>query len=304
VRRIRSWLLAGAVLAGTAGPPPAAASELKVVVTIKPLHALVTRVMQGAGTPELLVKGTASPHAFALKPSQMRLLNEADIFFRMSEAVEPFTAKVVRSLPAGVEVVTMQEAEGVKLLARRTGATFERHQHGEAVDGHAWLDPDNAVAMTARIARALSARAPALAPIFRANAAALARDIADLAADLERDLAGVAGRPYIVFHDAFQYLERRYGLAPVGSIHVSPDVPPSGKRLAELRRKLTSLGAICVFAEPQSDPRLLANLVEGTGARLGTLDAEGVGLEPGPDLYFTLMRRLAGELKGCLAPPA
>lgn len=297
--------------------------EPKVVVTIKPLHALVQQVMAGVGTPELLVKGAASPHTYAMKPSEARTLNATSVFFRMSQSVEPFTAKIVRSLPKTVEVVTLQEAPGMKLLARRTGTTFEEHAHGkgdghghshghshskptksEAIDGHAWLDPDNAKAMVARIEQTLSARYPAHAAAFKGNAALLTQKLDALAGELGRELAPVAAKPYIVFHDAFQYLEQRYGLSAVGSISISPDVPPSAKRLTDLRRKITALGAMCVFAEPQLDTRLVDNLIEGTKARMGTLDAEGLGLEPGPDLYFALMRKLATDLKACLVPPA
>jgi len=245
------------------------------------------------------------------------MLHAADIFVRMSETVEPFTARLVRSLPKKVEVVTLQEAPRLKLLSRRTHATFERHGHGSdghkdhgdgrgdaAVDGHAWLDPDNAAAMVDRIAQALSAKDPANAAAFKANAEALKAKLGALGDELGRDLEPIASRPYIVFHDAYQYLERRYGLNVVGSISISPEVPASGRRLTELRRKIDELGAICVFAEPYIDVRLVENLIEGTSARSGTLDPEGGRLEPGPDLYFTLMRRLAGDLKGCLSPPA
>jgi len=319
--RTTRWLIA--VLTGglwafaVAGP---AAAQTKVVVTIKPLHALVASVMSGVGTPDLLVKGAASPHTYAMKPSDAKALNAADLFFRMSESVEPFTIKVVRALPRRVEVVTLQGAPGMKLLPRRTGNTFEghvhevgkggpdKHDHGhdkvDAPDGHAWLDPDNAGAMVARIEQALSAKYPASASTFKANAQKLSADLAGLASELEGKLKPIAGKPYIVFHDAFQYLEARYDLSAVGSISISPDVPPSAKRLSELRKKVVALGAVCVFAEPQFDTRLVQNLVEGTSARTGTLDAEGLGLEPGPDLYFALMRRLADDLKGCLAPQA
>ena len=158
--------------------------------------------------------------------------------------------------------------------------------------------------MVDRIEQALSAKDPAHAAVFKANAKALKAKLEALAAELDRDLAPIASRPYIVFHDAYQYLESRYGLNVVGSISVSPEVPASGKRLTELRRKIDELGAVCVFAEPHFDTRLIDNLIEGTAARSGTLDPEGGRLEPGPDLYFTLMRRLAGDLKGCLSPPA
>ena len=317
MRAARAFVMSSSVCAGLGAASPSMA-EPKVVVTIKPLHALVAQVMSGAGRPELLIHGSASPHTYVLRPSQVRLLHEADIFVRMSEAVEPFTARLVRSLPRSVEVVTLQEAPRLKLLARRTQATFEPHSHApsshrdhshtaspaDPVDGHAWLDPGNAIAMVDRIAQALSGRDPANAATFTANAEALKAQLEALAQELDRDLKPVASRPYIVFHDAYQYLERRYGLNVVGSISMSPEVPVSGKRLTELRRKIAQLGAVCVFAEPQVDMRLVQNLIEGTSARSGTLDPEGGALEPGPDLYFKLMRRLAGDLKDCLTPPA
>ena len=305
-------LLAGGLLAWSAAP---AAAELKVVVTIKPLHALVAQVMTGAGSPELLVGGASSAHTYALKPSDASKLSRADIFFRMSESMEPFTAKVARSLPKTVQVVTLQETKGLKLLPRRTGATFEDHDHDHdhaaghdhshtVTDGHAWLDPGNAKIMVDRIAQALSAKEPASATVFRSNADALKGKLDDLAAELARELKPLADKPYIVFHDALQYFDRRYRLRVVGSISVSPEVPPSAKRLSALRKKITSLGAVCVFAEPQFDTRLVNNLVEGTHARTGTIDPEGAKIEPGPDLYFTLLRNLTQDLKSCLAPPA
>jgi zinc transport system substrate-binding protein len=311
--------LAASLLALSLGSTGAQAAEPKVVVTIKPLHALVAQVMAGVGSPELLVKGAASPHSYALKPSEARALNNADLVFRMSETVEGFMVKVARSLPQRVELVTLQDAPGMKLLALRAGATFEPHAHGkgsehghrhakpakgEAVDGHAWLDPDNAKIMTDRIRQVLAAKYPEHAAVFKANAAALEARLDALAAELEGDLAPIADKPYIVFHDAFQYLERRFGLNVVGSISISPDVPPSARRLTELRRKIQSLGAVCVFAEPAFDRRLVDSLMEGTSARTGTLDAEGGSLDPGPDLYFMLMRKLAGALKGCLSAAA
>jgi zinc transport system substrate-binding protein len=311
-------------LAATFGCTPAAAAELKVVVTIKPLHALVAQVMAGVGDPDLIVKGAASPHAYSVKPSEARALHNADVFVRMSEAVEPFTAKLVTALPERVTVMSLQDTPGMHLLAQRATATFQRHpdgqgrshrhvratghEHGhsdsDGIDGHAWLDPQNAKAMVEHIARTLAAKDPANAARYRANAETVKTRLNALADELEADLKPVVDKPYIVFHDAFQYLERRYGLNVVGSISVNPDVPPSGKRLVDLRRKVRALEAVCVFAEPQVDARLVANLVEGTQARTGILDPEGGGLDAGPDLYFTLMRNLAAALRSCLVSPA
>lgn len=313
-RRIAAALLAGSLVTWTGISP--AAADLNVVVTIKPLHALVSQVMTGAGTPELLVQGAASPHTYAFKPSDASKLNRADVFFRMSDAMEPFTAKVAKSLPKRVQVITLQNSRGLKLYQRRSGATFDdNHDHSDggggdhdhdhdATDGHSWLDPVNAKVLADRIAQVLSAKEPANAARFTANAVSLKTKLDELSAELARDLAPVAGKPYIVFHDALQYFERRYKLRVVGSISISPDIPASAKRISTLRKKIASLGAVCVFAEPQFDTRLVDNLIEGTRARTGTIDPEGIKIEAGPELYFALLRNLMRDLKSCLAPPA
>lgn len=329
-RFVAALVMAAGLLA--AGAAPGAAAELKVAATIKPIHALVAEVMQGVGTPSLLVQGAASPHTYALKPSDARALNHADVFFRVSETVEPFTRKIVTALPEGVRVVTLAEAPGVEQLAVRTGETFEdhadghgdahdhEHDHGHghdhapgdadhghapagaARDGHVWLDPENARRMLAEIARVLSEAAPAHADTFRANAARADAALVALQAEIARDLAPLKGRPYVVFHDAYQYFERRFGLAPVGSITISPEAQPSARRLTEIRKKLAQLSAGCVFSEPQFKPNLVAAVIEGTGARAGTLDPEGALLEPGPGAYAALLRNLAAGLTACLSP--
>jgi zinc transport system substrate-binding protein len=298
-----------ACVAALAATMPGEAA-VRVVVTIKPLHALVVRVMAGAGSPTLLIHGPQSPHTYALKPSDAKALSTADVFFRMSEAVEPFTVKLVGTLPKSVDVITLQDAPGVKLLRARTkvgepamrGFGYEPADvAGAAVDGHAWLDPDNAQAMVAHIEGALSAHDPAGAPTYAANARALKAELAALAQELEERLRPAADKGYIVYHDALQYFERRFGLSPVGSISIRPDVPPSAKHLAALRSKIRADRIACVFTEPQDNRRLVHTVVEGSDAQIATLDPEALLLEPGPDLYFALMRKLATELTRCLA---
>lgn len=301
-------VIGGLLSLAATGP---ASAQVNVVVTIKPLHSLVAQVMEGAGKPDLLVGGASSPHTYALKPSDASKLNQSDVFFRMSAAMEPFTAKIVKSLPKRVQVVTLQDTKGLTLLPRRTGAAFDEHDHGhghnhghkhdgDAMDGHAWLDPANAKLMADRVAEVLAAKQPSKADLFRSNAVALKSKLDALDSELAGKLASVAGKPYIVFHDALQYFERRYKLSAVGAISVNPEVAPSAKRLTALRKRVASLGATCVFAEPQFDARLVSNLVEGTQARTGTIDPEGGRLDAGPEHYFGLLRGLARDIQACL----
>jgi zinc transport system substrate-binding protein len=174
--------------------------------------------------------------------------------------------------------------------------------HETAKDSHLWLDPDNAKVIGNYLADVLSARYPQYADRFKANAERLSSEIDALTGELETATQLLRDRPFVVFHDAYQYFDARFRLDAVGSITVSPEVQPSAKRLTELRRKIRSLEAVCVFAEPYFQPRLVAAVIEDTDARAGTLDPEGLSLEPGPQLYFQLMRNLAAGLKSCLAP--
>ena len=306
-------------------PTRLAANDLDVVVTIKPIHALVAAVMAGVGQPRLLIEGAGSPHTFTLKPSDAKALNAARVVFRVSESLEPFTARLVRSLPKTVQLVTLEATPGLTLLDLRTGAAFETHAHstkggahahgpshahtpaGDAKggrDGHIWLDPDNAKVITRHVAETLAAVAPGHAERFRTNARALEGKLDALAPDIERQLAPIAAKPYVVFHDAYQYFEHRFGLAAVGSVTVSPDVSPSVKRLADLRGKIRQSGAICVFSEPQFEPRIVESVVEGTTVRRGVLDPLGAAIPAGPDHYFELLRNLAASLVSCLDKPA
>ena len=173
------------------------------------------------------------------------------------------------------------------------------HHHG-AIDMHMWLDPANARAWTAAIADALIAADPANAAAYAANADALAARLDDLTAELDAGLAPVRDRPFVVFHDAYQYLENRFGLTVAGSITVGPDIQPGADRVAEIQRRVRDLGVACIFSEPQFAPRFIDVIAEGTEVGTGVLDPLGTDLEDGPDLYFELMRRNAEALVDCL----
>lgn len=294
---------------------PARAGEPNVTVTLKPVHALVARVMTGVGTPHLIVDGAASPHTFTLKPSSAAAISNADVFIRVSGDLEPFTRKVVEALPDTVKLVSLAEAPGVTLLNQRRGGTFEQHDHHDAgpdehdeaedasgvKDGHIWLDPENAKAILVHAGKVLSEKYPDHAQVFEGNVAAAAAEIDAMSRDIDGQLAAYKTKPFIVFHDATQYFERRFGLAAAGSITVTPDVQPSAKRLTAIRAKIASLGAVCVFAEPGFQPALVAAVTDGSKARSGTLDPEGLTLQAGPQLYFELMRGMAAGIKACLA---
>ncbi len=282
----------------------------RVVATIKPIHSLVAAVMGDLGTPALIVKGGASPHAYSLKPSDAEALEAADLVFWTGHGLELFLGEALQTLAVEAEVVELAETTGLELLPVREGGAFEPHEdegevrdatpgHDEA-DMHFWLDPSNAAKLTAAIAETLAAADPEHAEAYRANARAFNGDLAALAAELEAALAGVKDRPFIVFHDAYQYFEQRFGLNVAGSITVTPDSMPGARRVGELRGRIKESGAGCVFAEPQFEPAIVSAIIEGTGAGAGVLDPEGAILPEGPGLYRQLLQNLAAGLNACL----
>ena len=334
-----------------------AKADVKVVASIKPVHSLVAAVMQGIDTPYLLVDGAGSPHTYALKPSQARQLQDADLVFWMSHDLEAFLEKPIESIATNATSVQLMESHGLTKLNFREGGAFASHDHDDhddhddkdrddhddhddhddkdhddhddhghddhghddhghddkdhddkdhddkdhdGVDPHVWLDPANAKAMIHEIEEALVAADPAHADAYEANTEALMLKIDSLVAEVDAELEPVKGRGYVVFHDAYQYFEARFGVSAIGSITVSPEVLPGAERVSELQEKVRDLDAACVFSEPQFKPKLVATVTENTNAGTGVLDPLGATIENGPELYFTLIRNMANSLKECL----
>jgi zinc transport system substrate-binding protein len=320
---------------------PVFAEAPNVVVSIKPVHSLVASIMQGVGEPSLIVEGGASPHTYTMKPSNAAALQAAKVVFWVGPGLEAFLDKPLDTLGTGAQVVELGEAPGLAKLKFREGGAFEGHDHGEEGHGeeagheghedhgdahageaegaehadkhddhdhaegefdmHMWLDPMNAKAMATEIEKTLAAADPANAAAYKANLEKFNARIDALDKSLAETVAAVKDKPFVVFHDAYQYFENRYQVRVAGSITVSPEVLPGAERLSEIRAKIKELGATCVFAEPQFEPKLVSVVIEGTPAKSGTLDPEAGTVEAGPDLYFQMMENIGASLKECLS---
>jgi zinc transport system substrate-binding protein len=309
--RALGLLAACGALATLAAAPRDGAAAPSVVVTVGPVHSLAAGVAQGVAAPRLLLDAGISPHAYVLRPSDARALQDADLVVWVGPELERFLVRSLAAPAPGRRILELASAPGVRVLPARDAGRFDtsgsdahqghEHDHGRHGDPHLWLDPVNAAAIVRAVRDQLTALDPDNAPRYRANAAAVGTRIAALDRELAARLAAVRERPYLVFHDAYQGFERHYGLHPLGAVTVSPGRPPGAARLRALRAAITESGARCVFREPQFEPRLARTVAEGTGARLAVLDPLGADVEPGPEAWFTVMRRLADALLACLA---
>lgn len=310
----------------------AALAAPKVVVSIAPLHSLAAGVMAGVAEPQLLIAANASPHAYALRPSDARALNQANLVLWVGEGLESTMTQPLASLSGKAHIIELAEAEGMWLLPGRKGGEWEGHaqaetshhdehkhehkhdhkdahrqedqhdhQHGD-IDSHLWLAPRNARRIVELLRDALLELDPVNAARYQHNAEEVLREIDALEQRLREQLAPVSNRPYIVFHDAYQYFEQSFGLHAAGAITISPERAPGAKRITEIRRVITEREAVCVFSEPQFRPAMVSVVLEGSAARQGELDPLGSTLTPSAQQWFGLMQKMADDLHACLNP--
>jgi len=289
------WLLAAT---------PAFAAP-RVVASLKPLADLAAGVLGDPDQVGLLLPGGASPHSFSLRPSQMRTLARADLVIWVGPVLESFLVRHLASLPPE-RLLTFSALPGVRLLpARRAGAWQPKvpaEDDSGPFDPHLWLDPDNARLLVRKLAERLAAIDPAHGAGYRQRAERLDSRIAALRRRLDRQLAAVRNRPYLVFHDAYRYFEQAFDLEPLGALAIHPDRPPGARRLGQLRDLLRRSGAVCVFSEPQFEPKLLQALTGGLAVRHGQLDPLGVDRPVDGASYLALLAGLGDSLTTCLSP--
>lgn len=288
---------------------PVRAEVPRVVADIAPVHALVAQVMQGLGTPDLILRPGISPHGYAMRPSQARALQNADLVVWIGPQLTPWLAKPMASLAPQAAKLTLLEAEATHRLVFR-GADEHDHGHDEGhddgeggpepVDPHAWLDPENGRIWLGLIADRLALADPDNAALYHANAQAGQAELTGLQSELVAVLAPVQDRAFVTFHDAYQYFETRFGLHFAGAVTLSDAADPSPAQLARLRDTLVEKGITCAFSEPQFDPALLA-AIGGEGLTILSLDPMGSTLEPGAGFYSDLLRNMAGTFASCSA---
>ena len=289
-------------------------AEIKVVASIKPIHSLASYLMDGVKKPDLIVDGYASPHGFAMKPSHAKMLQEADIIFWVGEDIENFLVKPLGSIAKKAEKIELMEIRGLNKLKFRERNVFEGHDdhghkedehddhgheghaHGE-FDPHIWLDPLNAKKILKEMAKHLIENDQANESIYKENLKKANKDLDKLVKQVKSELN--KDFKSIVFHDAYQYFEKRFKVNVLGAFTVNTDVLPGAEQLSEIREIIEHEKVTCVFSEPQFNPNIINAVAKDTNIKTGVLDPLGATLNPGKNLYFDLISNMAQSFKGC-----
>ena len=309
-------------------------ADVKVVTSIKPLHSLASYLMDGVGKPDLIVDGYASPHGFSMKPSHAKMLQNADLIFWVGEGMENFLEKPLNSIAKKAEKIELMETKGLQVLKFRERNIFDEHDHDDhddhakkeddhddhdhddhakkeehddhddheghnhgEYDAHIWLDPINAKVILFEMSKHLIELDAKNESVYRDNLSKAYNEIDKLTKDVTAELdQSVAS---IVFHDAYQYFEKRFNVNILGAFTVNTDVMPGAEQLAEIREIIEHDKVSCVFSEPQFNPDIIKAVAKDMNIKTGIIDPLGATLDSGKDLYFKLIRNMSASFKGC-----
>ena len=302
-----------------------AKADIKVVTTIKPLHSLISSVMEGVGEPSLIIEGTSNPHTFVFKPSHAQMLEEADIVFWIGEDLEAFMEKPLDSLAGNATKISFMELSSIEKLKFREENIFDDHDdhghddhghddhdghedeheghddhdghhHGE-FDAHIWLDPSNAIEMVLEISHELSEIDPDNAAKYEQNANKAIASLNNLINEINSSIPKDAS--YVVFHDAYQYFENRFGISSAGALTLNPDVLPGAKQIDAIQDLIQDENIKCIFSEPQYNPKIIETLAADMKISTGIMDPLGAFIDQGPEMYQKLILDIANSLKDC-----
>ena len=304
-------------------------TDIKVVTTIKPLHSLISRIMETRGEPQLIIEGTNNPHTFVFKPSHAKMIEEADIVFWIGEDLEAFMEKPLNSLAKDTKKIGFMDSESIEKIEFREKNIFDDHDghedehegheddddhghkdddhdddhkdahahaHGE-FDPHIWLDPENAKEMVKIIRDELIKIDPEGQRQYSVNTAGATLELDNLINSVEKELSKDIS--YIVFHDAYQYFENRFGVIPAGALTLNPDVLPGAKQIADIQDVINDKGIKCIFSEPQYNPKIIETLGNDMNVSTGVIDPLGAFIDAGPTMYVELINGIANSIKEC-----
>ena len=289
-------------------------ADVKVVTSIKPIHSLAAYVMDGVGKPNVIVDGYNSPHGFSLKPSHAKMIENADLIIWVGEDLEGFLEKPLDSIAKKATKVELMDLKGIKKLKFREKNIFEGHDdhghkkdkhddhgheghaHGEH-DPHIWLDPMNARVIIKEITNQLVKLDSTNAAKYKANSKDAIADIDALTKSIKKDLN--KNSRVVVFHDAYQYFENRFGIKVLCALTVNTDVLPGAEQLAEIREVIEHEKVNCIFSEPQFNPSIIKTIAKDTNIKTGVLDPLGATIDKGKGMYSELPKNMSSSFKGC-----
>ncbi|MDQ1362632.1 MAG: zinc transport system substrate-binding protein [Pseudomonadota bacterium] len=279
----------------------AAAATPQILVTLKPLHSLVSGLSHGISQPSLLLDDMQSPHDYQLKPSDRRLLASANIIIYASDNIESFMQPLSSSLGSR-QLIALDTLPGMPLLPARSTDADHHDNHRADYDGHIWLSPLNARIIVQQLAEMLVQYDPANRNKYFSNRDHLLQRLNTLEKKIDQQLLPVRNQPFLQFHDALQYFERDFSLNHGVTVTSGAEHAPGARHIRALQQQIREKKINCFLYEPPQAPKLLETLDVNRSAKKQALEIHGSQITAGGDLYFSLLENIAGQIHECLQP--
>lgn len=300
------WLLQSTLITILGLLLPCSSVFAAVIASIKPLGFIAAELTDGIVETEVLLPDGASPHHYALRPSDIQRLQKADLVLWVGPEMETFLAKPLQKIEQKRQIV-LAEVEEIKKELLGKDSTPHTHHKGEKTDHHhaqhdmhIWMS----IPITQKMAIAIHHQLSELLPNNRVkldeNLHKFEQQLKQVKENVAKMVKPVQSKGYFVFHDAYGYFENEFGLEQLGYFTINPEIQPGAQRLNQIRAQLVERKAVCVFAEPQFKPTVIQTVVQGTHVRIGTLDPLGSDVTLGKGSYVSYISKLAEQFVKCL----
>jgi zinc transport system substrate-binding protein len=288
-------------------------AQVSVVTSIKPLHMIASAITDGVSEPVLLIPSTQSYHHFALRPSNVRTLSDADLFVWVGPELESYLTGAVEAQMSGKQVLQIlalpdllvhhagHDGEDVVHIVVPDEGLHAGHQHraGDDIDPHVWLDTRNGRAIARAIASSLSEADPVNSTRYQHNLARFEQSLSALETRLEDMLVASDSTRYAVYHDAFRYFERQFGLQHEVVFVGSEEMQPGARHLLALREAIDSRDINCLLEDVTSQAATVETVIGKKDVSRIHADTTGRNLTSGASAYIQLIDNLATAFQQC-----
>ena len=276
-----------------------AQSTPSIVVSIKPIHSIVTKIMDGVTKPELLLDSNSSAHTFHLKPSQIKMISNADLVIVISENFELGLRKALKNINEDSHL-KISELDQLIIHNSRGEAIYNKNEDSSKFDFHLWLDVNNMQLIATYISNIIIELDPKNKHTYSENLKEVNLELDELKEQIKQQLAPFSSTPFAIYSDTLQYFEKSLELKRPVIITPFHGAGLSIKRTIDAKRKIKDLNISCLIYDTEVKAKQLRVLSEGLNLKSFKIDILGNEFTPGPDQYFNLMKKTSSQLSLCL----
>ena len=281
-----------------------AQSTPQVVVSIKPIHSIVAFLMEGIASPELLLQSNNSAHTFHLKPSQIRMIDTADLVISIGDEFEIGLRKALKNLDESnrFEIISLGSLNVHKYRAEKIYEKVQQEDSQEDLiaDMHLWLDLDNIKKIAQHINGLLIDINPANQDKYNMNLASLNSKLDILQIELEKQMLPFSSDLYATYSDTIQYFEKKYNLGRPVIVTPYHGARLSINRTLASKNTINDLSISCLIYGTEVRKSQISVLSEGLKIKAHKIDILGQEFDEGPNQYFNLMKKISNQVASCL----